>query len=339
MNRVSIAVNICTYKREKYIKKITDKIEVSLFCRNDVKSRYFGFLQVYIIDNGCELEESDSEFIHLIHNPRGNVGGSGGYQYGIEVIRNAEKDFTHVVFMDDDVEFDISCFYKLFDFLQMVDKENADRPVAGRMFRMDNRQIQYTAAEIWNAGNIRHVGLNKSIEEIQKEPDVEWNSGAEYGGWWFCCFPYEFVRENDVLPFFIHCDDVEYGLRCGRPPIIIKGVQVWHETFEHRQTPIMLYYDTRNPLFVNEVYGLDEDRQAVLDKWKQKISLYHVNKDFISEYYVIKAMDDYLKGLPWLYKVDPARNHSKLQKTKIYKVKNSVLWRIVVHKYRRKYKM
>ena len=134
-------------------------------------------------------------------------------------------------------------------------------------------------------------------------------------------------------------DDVEYGLRCGRPPIIIKGVQVWHETFEHRQTPIMLYYDTRNPLFVNEVYGLDEDRQAVLDKWKQKISLYHVNKDFISEYYVIKAMDDYLKGLPWLYKVDPARNHSKLQKTKIYKVKNSVLWRIVVHKYRRKYKM
>ena len=142
MNRVSIAVNICTYKREKYIKKITDKIEVSLFCRNDVKSRYFGFLQVYIIDNACELEESDSEFIHLIHNPRGNVGGSGGYQYGIEVIRNAGKDFTHVVFMDDDVEFDISCFYKLFDFLQMVDKENADRPLAGRMFRMDNRQIQ-----------------------------------------------------------------------------------------------------------------------------------------------------------------------------------------------------
>lgn len=161
----------------------------------------FWILQVYIIDNACELEESDSEFIHLIHNPRGNVGGSGGYQYGIEVIRNAGKDFTNVVFMDDDVEFDISCFYKLFDFLQMVDKENADRPVAGRMFRMDNRQIQYTAAEIWNAGNIRHVGLNKSIEEIQKEPDVEWNSGAEYGGWWFCCFPYEFVRENDVLPF------------------------------------------------------------------------------------------------------------------------------------------
>ena len=54
MNRVSIAVNICTYKREKYIKKITDKIEVSLFCRNDVESRYFGFLQVYIIDNACE---------------------------------------------------------------------------------------------------------------------------------------------------------------------------------------------------------------------------------------------------------------------------------------------
>ena len=94
MNRVSIAVNICTYKREKYIKKITDKIEVSLFCRNDVKSRYFGFLQVYIIDNACELEESDSEFIHLIHNPRGNVGGSGGVRmklYGRKSIAVHQK--------------------------------------------------------------------------------------------------------------------------------------------------------------------------------------------------------------------------------------------------------
>ena len=35
MNRVSIAVNICTYKREKYIKKITDKI--ILYCKEELK--------------------------------------------------------------------------------------------------------------------------------------------------------------------------------------------------------------------------------------------------------------------------------------------------------------
>ena len=61
-------------------------------------------------------------------------------------------------------------------------------------------------------------------------------------------------QDNDVLPFFIHCDDVEYGLRCGRKPIIIEGVQVWHETYDKRMTPLMQYYDTRNPLFDNHYF-------------------------------------------------------------------------------------
>ena len=42
--------------------------------------------------------------IRIIHNPNGNVGGSGGFQYGLELIRNAGVQYSHVAFMDDDVE-------------------------------------------------------------------------------------------------------------------------------------------------------------------------------------------------------------------------------------------
>lgn len=68
------------------------------------------------------------------------------------------KGFTHVIFMDDDVAFDINEFFiccLIFSF--QVDEENRDRPVAGRMFCMDRPNIQYTAAEKWNGGNISHV--------------------------------------------------------------------------------------------------------------------------------------------------------------------------------------
>ena len=110
MNKVCIAVNICTYKREKYIRRILECFQRSLFFDGEERTDYLGALYIYVIDNACELPETESEHIKLKHNPQGNTGGSGGYQYGIELIRSSALPFRHVVFMDDDVEFEISCF-------------------------------------------------------------------------------------------------------------------------------------------------------------------------------------------------------------------------------------
>ena len=52
---------------------------------------------------------------------------------------------------------------------------------------------------------------SRDVYKRQTQGRVIYDADADYGGWWFCCFPYVFVQENDVLPFFIHCDDVEYG--------------------------------------------------------------------------------------------------------------------------------
>ena len=90
---------------------------------------------------------------------------------------------------------------------------------------------------------VSHVEFMRDVRKTAyTQGRVIYDADADYGGWWFCCFPYVFVQENDVLPFFIHCDDVEYGLRCGKKPIIIEGVQVWHETYDKRMTPLMQYY-------------------------------------------------------------------------------------------------
>lgn len=335
-NEVCLALNICTYHRETFIRKNLMMLQESLFFDKD-NTDYYGRLHIFVVDNASELRLQDDAYTHLIYNE--NTGGSGGFQRGIEEIRASNTDFSHVIFMDDDVSFDMDSFYLLFDFLSQVDGDDKKRPVAGRMFCMDKPDIQYTAAEKWNGGNLSHVEFMRDVRDDYCPGKVIYDADADYGGWWFCCFPMEFVRDNDVLPFFIHCDDVEYGLRCGRKPIIIEGVQVWHETYDKRTTPLMQYYDTRNPLFVNQIYGLLPDVKLVLEQWKHQITEYHLRKDWLTEYYVICAMNDFLKGMRWLKHVHSGRYHRKLQRVKSCKLKNAICWRLVAWKFKRKFKI
>lgn len=330
-NEVCLALNICTYHREEYIRKNVELLRQSLFF-DPSNNIYYGRLHIFIVDNASTIQLKADKFIHLFYNR--NTGGSGGFQRGIEEIRACDKNFSHVIFMDDDVSFDVSTFYLLFDFLAQVDGEDRERPVAGRMFCMDQPDIQYTAAEKWNGGNISHVEFMRDVQKGYCPGKVVYDADADYGGWWFCCFPMEFVQDNDVLPFFIHCDDVEYGLRYGKKPIIIEGVQVWHETYDKRITPLMQYYDTRNPLFVNQIYGLLPVAELVLEQWKCKITEYHVKEDWLTEYYIIRAMNDFLRGMRWLKRIDSERYHRKLQRAKGSRLKNAVFWRVVFFRFK-----
>lgn len=326
-NRVHLALNICTYKREDQLKHNISQLLQSKFF-DDLEEEYYGKLDIFIVDNSSEINMESNPFVHLFHNP--NTGGSGGFQRGIEEIRKYDNEFTHVIFMDDDVSFENSCFYILFDFLRTEEEIYKKRPVAGRMIDKDNPTIQWTAAEKWNGGDIQHVEFLRDISDGTYQPGkVNYDIDADYGGWWFCCYPYSFVKDNDVMPFFIHCDDVEYGLRCGEVPIIIEGVQVWHETWEKKMNPVMLYYDTRNTLFVNEMYGYQKSQVDIWGEWKDTITKYHVNEDWLREYMVIIAMRDYLKKLDWLRRIRPDMYNRQLNLIQSNRYKNAMMWRIV----------
>ncbi len=334
MNNVCIAVIICTYHRKEFVEANIKQLLASDFFNNRSK-KHFGHLYIYVVDNGFDFEPVDSPFLHIFRNAK-NTGGSGGFQRGLEEARKSDIEFTHIIFMDDDVRFETKSFYILYDYLLQATASDWDRPIAGRMLCMDRPNIQYTAAEIWNAGKIQHVEYMRDLSVYPFEAGkVEKNSGADYGGWWFCCFPMSFARSNDIFPFFLHCDDVEYGLRCGKSPVIIEGVHVWHETFDKRITPIMLYYDTRNPLFVNQIHRIEATPDSIFSEWKNTISKYHAVKDWLSEYYVILALNDFLKGLGWLKKLDSAKYHKHLQKIKSNRYKNAIAWRMVERKFRR----
>ncbi|MBD5526618.1 MAG: glycosyltransferase [Lachnospiraceae bacterium] len=330
--RVCLALDICTFRRQKALYHSLEVIRGSRFLK--ANDSLYGKLQVYVVDNASEISIPEEEFISVYHNL--NTGGSGGFTRGLDEIRKTlpKTGFTHVVFMDDDVEFIPETLYRLYMLLSLMKEEYKDEVVAGRMFRMDDRKVQYTAAEIWNRGDIRHIGLNADMTQLSVLSDVNANANAEYGGWWFCCFPMRFAKENNPLPFFLHCDDVEYGLRHGGTPIILNGIQVWHETYEYRQTPLMAYYDMRNKLFVNQLYGQGDSKNEVLAEWKSMLSKAHVEKDYQTELMLIYALWDYGKGIQWLRKIDLEKNNQKLLKRRGKWIKNVIAWRIVWGRYR-----
>lgn len=323
-----IALIICTYKRKGCLENI-----IKILNDENEKNSFHSWLNITIVDNASELKNNYGENIHIYHNP--NTGGSGGFSRGMdEVVNNLNRfSATHIVLMDDDVKFCYESLVRLRSLLFYMKKEYLDESVAGRMFRLDKPIIQYTAAEIWNGGNLKHIGWNQDMTLRDSLWSMNDNTGGEYSGWWFACYPIEFVKKNRPLPFFIHCDDVEYGLRHGGTPIILNGIQVWHETAEYRQSAIMTYYDVRNRFIVNELYKINQESENMLSSWLNITSFYHVKQMYLHEWMAILGMKDYLKGIDWFLNLNIVKTHGRLiSYKKGYRVINAFFWRYMKNK-------
>lgn len=335
---VKLAVNICTYHREEQLITNLRQFSDSMFFQPETE--YWGKLQLFVIDNGRSLcEQTKIRGITIFPNTN-KGGGSGGFKRGLEEIRKIQdkEQFTHIIFMDDDVEFQIESFYRLYAFLSYIKNEKQNLAVAGRMFRQDKKYIQYTAAEIWNRGNLQHVNGNRDMRSrenlIGRYPEK-----GEYGGWWFCTYPAGYALKKDPFPFYIHCDDVEYGLRFPGETVAMKGIQVWHQTYEYRQTPEIAYYDLRNPLVVNVICGEAEKKEEVLLKWKKKLTVYHNQGNQTMKYMCTLALYHYGKGYHFFKKgggIPYIHRWIKDQK-RILRVINPIFHRYTEWKIRKKY--
>ena len=271
---IRLALDICTFHRQEQIKRNLERFSKSLFFNPE--SELYGKMKIYVVDNGDDFVFGDSGPGIAIFRNANRGGGTGGYARGLEEIREHYKEFpcSHTIFMDDDVEFQIEGFYRLYAFLALLRPEYETRSLAGRMFRMDQKNVQYTAVEKWNKGDIIHVAGNRDMGRRENVIE-EKNQTGEYGGWWLCVYPAEISLRNDPFPFFIHCDDVEYGLRQKESVLTLRGFQVWHETYEHRLNSRMVYYDLRNTLAVNAMENAFDGPEQAVDFWKGRMDLYH----------------------------------------------------------------
>lgn len=296
-----IAINICTFKREKYVYKNLNKLNKTIFNENsECKDKFL----VYISDNAHTLDKSyQNKHVKISENK--NVGGAGGFTRGMIEILKDSKDVTHVLMMDDDVVIQPESLYRTYKILSLLKEQYVDAFVGGAMLRTDDQWFQTEAGGTWNSGSLISHKQGLDLRSLDACLYNEVEEGCEFNAWWYCVVPINVVREDNLpLPIFIRGDDVEFGMRNMKYLILLNGICVWHEPFEYKYSSSMYYYILRNRLIDNSVdnkpYSYKEFKRNFKDQFfRELFTLRYKNAQLL-----IDGVRDYLKGIDFLKESD-----------------------------------
>lgn len=310
-NDIFIALNICTYRREEYLKNNITKLKNEIL--NNPNSSLYNKLEVFIADNGKTLGDSiTTDKIHVF--PNANTGGSGGFTRGLEEILavSDEKKITHTIFLDDDIKLIPQVIERTAQFLSFIKDEFAESIIPGAMLKSDSPDIQHEFGGCWQD---KIVLLRPGLEAIKIQTltlnDKE-NFLINYAGWWYSCFHLEALKKIGLpLQLFIKGDDIEYSLRLNTNIILLNGIGVWHESFENKYQPINVYYDERNHLIINALY---KPSLKFIFQFFSEIFWRTATFRYIDVYIYLKAVRDFCKGADWLLNIDSEKYHTNLLK-------------------------
>ncbi len=314
---VKIAVVVCTYKRELYVHKNLQLLQNYLLNKSDIGDRF----ELFIIDNGRTLEKIDHPQIHLI--PNKNAGGSGGYTRGVIEVLNRKHEFSHIVFMDDDVVIAPEVFERIYNFQSVVNDKSLC--IGGSMLKLDSQYIQHENGAIWDNGTVR-LKPDMDLRNVRNVLFNEIEEHINYNGWWLFCFPTKVIDDLSLpYPFFIKMDDMELPIRLKQKIITLNSICVWHESLENKYSPMLNYYFRRNELILKL---LCSDSFSKIDAIKSIIK-FSLREAFCYRYksaeVVLKAFSDFLQGPYYLKSINPEEKNLEILKLGEKAVKNPEL--------------
>ncbi len=297
---IRCCIAICTFKREGFVLKNTKLL----------KDFDFSYIErVFVIDNGHTLNcrELSDNFVKVL--PNRNYGGSGGFTRGL--IEAYNDGFSHVILMDDDVEFLPQTLEQMTVFMSLLKKEYSKSWFSAAMLPLDKPWEQYELGAEWNGKESIVHKHNVDIRKREILLDNLNNPGVEYGGWWTICMPVSVVENGLPYPFFIKFDDAEYGMRNSAEIITMNGVAVRHEAFDRKTGFTLDYYNLRNELVVNSIYKKYGAFGAVKRFW------YEVWKELLLYRYdncgvVFRAVRDFLGGADFFLSCDEEKLNGEL---------------------------
>lgn len=309
---VTIAIGICTYRREEFVTKTLETLRKHLIEKDD--SPLKNHLYVYVSDNGDTLRASDlsDEYVHVMANK--NAGGAGGFgRCLLEAVKTQEKyGFTHMLLMDDDIVLEPESILRTYSLLSMTKQDYTDAMLGGGLLRLDIPYIQHANGEMWEGGRI---GFTKRGFDLRSQASVirnEENLPMEYNGWWYCCIPLGESFRGFPLPVFIHGDDIEYGLRFEGKIMTLNGIGVWHDAFDNRKASSMEYYDMRNTLIACAIHHPEFSKWHMIKSVCRHLvgQMLHYREE--DQLLTMKGVEDYCKGVSFLKNADPVALHQQI---------------------------
>lgn len=306
---VSLAVATTTFNNERYILPNIANVKKGIIDEGGVISQHF---HMFVVDNGRSLDARSlsDEMVTVLPNP--NVGGSGGFARGMMAATEHDGEFTHVIVMDDDVRILPESFIRVFALLSLSAGRYQNAFINGAMLSLENPIRQFEdVAHVVNSGAYRRLKRDINVGSLagmleNERIDVEVPNA--YGAWWFSCIPTSVIRDNGLpMPFFIRCDDVEFGVRNKPVYMTLNGICVWHASFEGRyRASVDCYQYTRNFLAMIAMTGAASEFLTLV-RLRRSIRLQLRDLDYISAERYLDGLEDYLKGPEFLAHLDGSK--------------------------------
>lgn len=128
--------------------------------------------------------------------------------------------------------------------------------------------------------------------------------------------PISVISEDNLpLPLFIKRDDIEFGLRTGKTFITLNGINVWHESFDGKESAHLQYYYFRNLCIMDSIHKPSFSKKTLRNELEAVVL-----KRFLWRYEYKKAelallgVQHFLRGIDWFKKLEPEGLNAALLK-------------------------
>lgn len=308
VNRVDLALSTTTFKNERYIIPNIELVKRGIAEEGSPIRDHF---HMFVVDNGKTLDASlhSDDLVTVLSNP--NTGGSGGFARGMIAATETPGQFTHIILMDDDVSIMPESLIRTFNLLSLAKGKYKDAFINGAMLSMEDPTRQFEdVSYVATTGAYRRVkddlNVGKLADILENErTNVEVDQA--YGAWWYSCIPVKAIEKNGLpMPFFIRCDDVEFGMRNKPVYMTMNCICVWHASFEGRfRASVDCYQYFRNFFAMIALDDCADEKMFVL-RIQRGVRQNLRDMDYQAAEFILDGFEDYLRGPEYLQKLDGA---------------------------------
>lgn len=308
VNPINLALSTTTFKNEKFILPNIDLVKEGIGREEGPIHDHF---HMFVVDNGQTLnaEALSDDMVTVLPNP--NTGGSGGFARGMMAVTEKSDQFTHIILMDDDVSIMPESLIRTFNLLSLAKGKYKKAFINGAMLSLEDPTRQFEdVSYVANTGAYRRVKGDLHVDKLSDILENERTSvevEQAYGAWWYSCIPVKAIEKNGLpMPFFIRCDDVEFGMRNKPLYMTMNCICVWHASFEGRFRPSVDCYQYFRNFFA--MIALDDcaDENMFVLRIQRGVRQNLRDMDYQAAEFILDGFEDYLRGPEYLQKLDGA---------------------------------
>ena len=312
LREVSLSVGLCTLDREGLLAETMAEL-VPLLATEPALRR------IILVNQGQPFSDPSLRALRqtagvmVIRQP--NRGGTGGFTRTMIETLNAAEPVTHHLVMDDDISLDARIISRAVRFLGHCTRDVA---LGGQAIELEDRmRLHEAGALVGTDWLFRPIGSGVPLAERESLDLWNYSLPCDYNGWWFCILPVAAMRQAGLpAPFFLHGDDVEYGLRlkaAGVPTVPLPGLGVWHSSFLYKHAGVIRYYDLRNLLIMASFHPQVAPRPGILMVlgWIMSSLLVHRYRAALAG---LIAVEDFLAGPEGAFQTDSGTRNREVRK-------------------------